>query len=139
MITGGDGNDQIAGGQGNDMIDGGAGNDQITGGQGNDMITGGAGDDIMDGGPDVGDDIFVFGGDFGNDTINGFDANPSGGHDLLDISALGINAGNFDDRVTIEDYGSDIEVEIEGEGTILLVGINDNEQNIITQADFLLG
>ena len=139
MIDGGDGNDQIAGGQGTDMISGGAGDDQITGGQGNDMITGGAGNDIMDGGPDDGDDTFVFGSNFGDDVINNFQANSIGGNDLLDISALGITASTFEDSVVIEDYGSDIEVTVDGGDTILLVGVNDNEQNIITQADFLLG
>ena len=42
----------------------------------------------MNGG--AGNDTFVFGPGFGADTINGFDANPTGGQDLLDISDLGV-------------------------------------------------
>ena len=54
----------------------------------------------MDGG--TGNDIFVFGPDFGNDTIRGFDAKAKGGQDRLDISQLGITAADFASKVTID-------------------------------------
>jgi hypothetical protein len=39
----------------------------------------------MNGG--AGNDTFVFASGFGNDRIQGFDANPADGQDLLDVSA----------------------------------------------------
>ncbi len=53
----------------------------------------------MDGG--LGNDTFVFGVNFGNDTIKCFDAKATGGQDLLDISNLGITSDNFKERVQI--------------------------------------
>ncbi len=49
---------------------------------------------------------------FGDDIINGFDANPGGGQDLLDISGLGITAATFSGSVKITDLGSNTLVEI---------------------------
>jgi Ca2+-binding RTX toxin-like protein len=72
----------------------------MNGGAGNDIMNGGAGNDIMNG--DTGNDTFVFAPSFGNDRINGFDANPGGGQDLLDIGAFGITAANFATRVDID-------------------------------------
>ena len=43
----------------------------------------------------AGNDIFKFLAGFGQDTIADFDANPTGGQDLMDISALGISAAKF--------------------------------------------
>jgi hypothetical protein len=57
----------------------------------------------MNGG--AGNDTFIFIGTFGNDDITGFDANPAGGQDLLNISALGVTAANFNTRVTIAAAG----------------------------------
>jgi len=72
---------------------------------------------------------------FGNDTIRpGFDANPSGGQDLLDISGLGINAGNFAASVQITAVGADTSVDI-GADHVLLQGV---AAAAITSTDFLL-
>ena len=76
--------DTITGGNGKDVLNGGGGNDILSGGRGADVLNGGAGNDTMDGGP--GDDVFIFAAGFGKDGVLGFDANPSGGQDLLDIS-----------------------------------------------------
>ena len=57
---------------------------------GNDTLDGGAGNDTLIGG--AGNDVFKFLAGFGQDTITDFDANPAGGQDLMDISALGITA-----------------------------------------------
>ena len=73
----------------------------------------------------------------GSDTITGFDADVTGGQDQLDISALGITAGNFAASVTITDLGADTQVAI-GTDSILLVGVNGTAPNIITVDDFLL-
>ena len=113
----------------------GAGNDTIKAGAGDDIIIGGTGNDTMNG--DAGNDIFIFGAEFGNDRVNGFDANPSGGQDRLDISALGITAATFASNVNITDLGSDTRVQI-GADSILLVGVTGQGQNTITQLDFIL-
>jgi len=63
ILSGGAGNDSMQGNGGNDTLDGGAGNDILYGGDGDDTLTGGAGRDT-----------FVFGLNFGKDTITDFDA-----------------------------------------------------------------
>jgi hypothetical protein len=39
--------------------------------------------------------------------VEGFDANPAGGQDRLDISAFGIGSADFSMRVAIADVGAD--------------------------------
>jgi len=115
-------------------IVGGAGNDTLNGGGGNDTLTGGAGNDTMNGG--TGANHFIFAAGFGNDTIAGFDANPTGGQDLIDLDpSLGINAGNFNTQVVITDLGADTQVTI-GANSILLVGVNGVGANTLTIDDF---
>ncbi|MDH1620166.1 hypothetical protein N5F07_03220 [Pseudomonas chengduensis] len=130
------GNDTLLGGDGNDLLDGGDGNDVLIGGLGNDVMTGGAGDDFMD--ASQGNDILVFGANFGNDTVIGFDANPAGGQDLLNIAAFGLTLDTFASRVAIGDAGNDTVVTINGVdgGTITLVGVSNH--TTVTVADFQL-
>jgi Ca2+-binding RTX toxin-like protein len=108
-------------------------------GYGNDLantITGNVANNILDGGGGL--DTFTFILSFGNDTINGFDADPAGGQDLLNISAFGITSTDFASRVKIADVGADTLVTIDGNPaqTIRLVGIDSAA--MVTQADFLL-
>jgi Ca2+-binding RTX toxin-like protein len=117
------------------VITGGAGNDNLSGAGGDDTLIGGLGNDALNGG--AGNDLFVFGAGFGNDTITGFDANPTGGQDVLDISGLGITAATFAANVLIADLGVDTQVTIAG-NTILLSGVDGVGANTITQADFFL-
>ncbi len=70
VISAGSGTDIITAGNGNDTINGGSGNDIIRAGNGNDIINGGAGNDTPTAG--VGNDTFVFGADFGKDTVTEF-------------------------------------------------------------------
>jgi Ca2+-binding RTX toxin-like protein len=115
-------------------IVGGAGSDTLSGGAGDDTITGGAGNDTMNGG--TGNDTFIFAPGFGNDTIAGFDADATGGQDLLAMDAsLGINAANFNTQVVITDLGADTQVTI-GASTITLLGVNGVGANSITIDDF---
>jgi Ca2+-binding RTX toxin-like protein len=93
FITGNAGANVLSGNAGNDRINGGAGADTISGGDGIDIINGGAGNDSLRGG--AGNDVFAFQSGFGNDRIADFDANPSGGQDHIDLSALGITSANF--------------------------------------------
>ena len=95
-IDGGGGNDALTGSAAADVIIGRAGTDTLNGGIGNDTLEGGGGNDTMNGGND--NDTFRYltvAGGFGADTITGFDANPNGGQDVINLAGLGINAGNF--------------------------------------------
>jgi Ca2+-binding RTX toxin-like protein len=143
ILFGGAGNDRLDGGAGNDRLDGGAGddnligglgNDSLVGGAGNDRLEGGAGNDIMNGG--AGNDVFVFAArGFGNDIIQpGFDANPAGGQDLLDISGLGVRASTFNANVHVAASGPNTLITL-GTDSVLLQNVSPAE---ISQNDFLL-
>ncbi|MNS13614.1 Poly(beta-D-mannuronate) C5 epimerase 5 [compost metagenome] len=122
------------GGIGNFASTGNALANVIVGGADNDVLTGGAGNDSMVGG--LGNDTFVFGAaGFGNDSIQGFDVDPAGGQDLLNIAALGVTAANFAANVIIADDGADALVTV-GVDSIRLVGIAD--ATTVTQTDFIL-
>ncbi len=66
-VKGGLGNDIIWANKGNNTLFGDAGDDRLVGAGGNDVIVGGSGDDALHGGG--GDDVFVFGGNWGNDSV----------------------------------------------------------------------
>lgn len=120
----------------NNYLKGGTGNDTLRGMDGNDRLEGGAGNDSLQGG--AGNDIFVFSAPgFGADTIaGGFDFDPAGGQDLLDISGLGITAASFGSSVTIADLGADLRVTIGTAGSFVIQGVGDPAS--ITIDDFLL-
>ncbi len=82
-LFGREGNDSLSGQDGDDRIDGGPGNDVLDGGAGNDVLTGGTGNDFIIGGP--GNDSFVFGKNFGHDTVLDFQA-AGAEHDSLTFS-----------------------------------------------------
>ena len=69
-LEGGAGNDVLMGMNGTDNLIGGLGNDKILGGDGGDRIEGGSGNDVLSG--NLGADTFVFGNDFGRDTVTDF-------------------------------------------------------------------
>ena len=135
-LLGGEGADTLFGEGGNDILDGGDGDDILDGGAGNDIVIGGAGNDTLY--ANQGNDIFMFGPNFGNDTIIGFDANPAGGQDLLNIAAFNLTAATFSSRVSIADAGNDVLVTVNGAdgGSIRLVGVTDHTSVAIT--DFQL-
>ena len=132
FLDGGDGNDNLQGGNGNDVMIGGAGVDTLTGGNGDDILNGQEGNDNLDGG--TGNDIFAFATNFGRDRITGFDSNPNGGQDYLDLVQLGINAGNFASSVSITGSNGNTIVTI-GADNITLVGVNSST---VTIGDFYL-
>ena len=136
LLEGGGGRDLLIGGDGHDRLKGGPEADTLLGGAGSDRLAGNAGDDLLQG--DEGADRFVFGQDFGRDTIADFDANPAGGQDVINLRLLGISAANFDDLVTIADLGRDTLVTVEDGGTILCRGVTGDGANAIDASDFLL-
>ena len=125
----------MRGAGGDDVVNGGAGSDNIDGGTGNDTITGGTGDDVMTGG--AGNDLLVFAAGFGNDVVNSFDANPTGGQDLLDVTAYHLTETSFADAVSILQSGADTVVHI-GADTITLTGVSGFGANAVTIDDFKL-
>jgi Ca2+-binding RTX toxin-like protein len=120
----------------NVIADTGGGNNVLSGLGGNDTITGGAGNDTMSGG--TGNDVFVFHTGFGNDVITDFDANPTGGQDLLDISAYALTAATFAAHVSIVAGGGNTQITIDGTDHFTLVGVNGVVPNLITSQDFIL-
>ncbi|WP_414925046.1 VCBS domain-containing protein, partial [Pseudomonas sp. IT-P291] len=117
-------NHTMLGSQANDILLGGAGDDLFFGGLGNDTLNGGLGNDTF---------AFAAAG-FGNDSIQGFDVNPSGGQDLLNIAGLGISSETFATSVSIAADGADTVIGI-GVDSIRLVGVNSAG---IDQTDFIL-
>ncbi|WP_057395707.1 beta strand repeat-containing protein, partial [Pseudomonas fluorescens] len=117
-------NHTMLGGLANDVLVGGAGDDLFFGGLGNDMLNGGLGNDTF---------AFAAAG-FGNDSIQGFDVDPAGGQDLLNIAGLGISSETFAANVSIAADGADTLIGI-GMDSIRLVGVNSAG---IDQADFIL-
>lgn len=132
ILDGGAGNDIIDGGDQADNLIGGDGDDSLTGGRGQDRLEGGIGNDSLEGGLHA--DVFVFGPGFGDDTVADFDSNPAGGQDLLDVSAMGINALMFAALVDIQASGSDTIVTI-GLNSITLTGVAAGS---VTIDDFIL-
>jgi Ca2+-binding RTX toxin-like protein len=128
----------VLGNTGANTLDGGAGNDTLDGGSGNDIILGGFGDDVIDGASGGGNDTIT--GGPGADTINvtsgndrivhlstgdvfdtiiGFDNNPSGGQDFVDLDtlfdSLGAAGGGRAGRVQFVDTGPDVQVNIDAD------------------------
>ena len=60
---------------------------------------------------------------FGNDTLSGFDANPTGGQDKIDLTYLGITSATFGARVAISG-GANAVVTVVNWGTITLTGVH---------------
>ncbi|HEY8577754.1 MAG TPA: peroxidase family protein [Devosia sp.] len=109
QLFGGAGDDVMNGDDDNDVLDGGLGNDVLNGGNGNDTVIGGAGDDTINVGS--GNDTIRYSATgFGNDTITGFDANPTqGGQDLIDLRGLGLTAAMIGTANTSRIHIQDIE------------------------------
>ena len=71
ILNGEDGDDKIYGGNGNDTLNGGNGKDYLYGESGDDTLNGGKGNDYLSGGR--GNDTYVFGKNWGVDSIYNYD------------------------------------------------------------------
>ncbi|HYS27287.1 MAG TPA: peroxidase family protein [Vicinamibacterales bacterium] len=146
-IRGGTGNDVLTGNNGADTLDGGDGADIINGNNGNDVITGGAGNDTMSGGAhdaladNATGNVYRFGLGSGQDSVSGFDSNPAGGQDRLDVSARGITAANFASRVLITPVTN---LDLTVDTLVTFIGTTDTVRLLgvaaatVTSADFIL-
>ena len=103
-VHGGDGNDVLWANSGSNRLFGDAGDDRLVGGRGDDVLAGGRGNDRLHGGG--GQDIFVFGGEWGNDTVEQFDGGKvtlwfdKGDEDKWDAKNLTYTDGNNSVRVS---------------------------------------
>ncbi|MEN9643698.1 MAG: hypothetical protein RL238_367 [Actinomycetota bacterium] len=131
-INGGGGNDNLSGSAAGDVLNGGSGDDILVGNGGVDIITGAGGNDTIT--PGAGNDTVIFGiGDNAN-TVIGFDSNPTGGQDRLDVRALGVTAANFNATVIRQQVGANTRITI-GAVRITLTNVN---VGTITVADFIV-
>lgn len=142
----------LTGTSGPDTLTGKAGNDVLIGNGGNDVLTGGAGNDSLWG--STGSDRFVFGAQFGNDSINDFQNSKAVGldHDVIDLRGLGITAEEFATDVKIAYTEPNpakpiatVTIAVGGvlEGTIVLAhmagpALDPSGRSTLTVRDFLL-
>ncbi len=112
IITGNNGANRLFGFDGADTLNGGLGNDVIVGGKGDDSI------DVSKGN----DRVFYTDVLDGNDTVTGFDGNPAGGQDQINLDLLfdsaGVAAKDRAARVEIAPSGAGVEVRVDTDDTI---------------------
>jgi Ca2+-binding RTX toxin-like protein len=112
--TGNAGNNRLTGTNGANSLFGMGGSDTLDGGQGNDTLNGGGGGDT-----------YVFGPNFGKDTINGFDVN--GDSVLLDHTVFP-NAANLASAISQDPNNANNALfTANGGNTILFVGVTAND------------
>ncbi len=99
---------------GNDILSGNSGANTLNGQAGDDVLNGEGGNDILIGG--AGNDTFVFEGDFGNDTIQDFQA----GFDRLDF-------GDFDGPLNVSQDGADVVLSFASDNSVRLEGVNASD------------
>jgi Ca2+-binding RTX toxin-like protein len=144
LIVGNSGANSLSGGGGNDTIIGGAGNDTINANNGDVRIAYLAMADVLDTAAN------------GQDTINNFDANASGGQDVIDLTALFDSLGSaFDTNAARQaavqwsfSSGSSttatLQLDLDGaagfEYTLATVNlVNSTASNLDKSADLVLG
>jgi Ca2+-binding RTX toxin-like protein len=146
--TGNDLANKIGGNAGANALFGGGESDTIEGGGGNDTVTGGAGDDRIN--VITGNDTVLYTSKLdGQDVIDNFDGNASGGQDVLNLDALFDTlsvSGNRADHVSIvvNTNGSvDVRVDADGNAGFELVVATLNLANpadsITVGQDVLVG
>lgn len=92
-LEGGADDDVLRGANGKDKLFGDAGDDILDGGRGKDRLEGGAGDDALTGGKAR--DVFVFGGDWGTDTVVDLDADADSLVFLSEVRSASDFSGNL--------------------------------------------
>ncbi len=117
--TGNAGANHLVGNAGANTLSGSDGNDTLDGGLGNDVVIGGKGDDQID--VSLGNDTVKFITPLdGHDVITGFDANPAGGQDVLNLDGLFDSLGIADPTTRAAD------VQITGGAGLFDVLVNSN-------------
>ena len=113
--------DAILGTAGADVLEGLGGDDSLQGGHADDVLDGGAGNDALYGGfsggaawSGSGNDTYVFGRGYGQDTI--YDRDTSAGN-VDSVRLVGLNAGD----VVLRRVGNDLRIEVKDSGDSLRV------------------
>jgi Ca2+-binding RTX toxin-like protein len=96
-VMGTTGNDAFYGSDTGDVVYGLSGNDYLYGGSGNDVLDGGTGNDVLSGA--AGDDTYVFGPNYGTDTIM-----ETAGNDIIDVMDMDY------DQLWLEKVGNDLKI-----------------------------
>lgn len=138
-LSGGGGEDVLDGGQGSDTLWGGAGNDTLKGGTGVDTMDGGAGNDDLDGGSGndrllggAGADTYRFGRGSGSDYITNSDSDAVG----IDADTILLGAGIIPTDLTLNRYGDDLIIRINGTDDLLQVKsyfVNDGASSSVVE------
>ena len=126
---GGDGDDEMHGGSGNDRMYGNADNDRMLGGAGRDFLNGGSGDDELTG--NLNNDVFIFSGAHGNDTIIDFAANAA--TERLDFTMLGTMNNFAQVSAAMSQVGANVVIQTGASSSITLLNVNMAD---ITAIDF---
>ena len=114
-------------------LDGQGGNDYLLDSAfSGDVLIGGTGNDLLDL-RTGGNDSIKFAAGSGVNSVLGFDADPTGGQDLIDVSGRGFSAGSIGTSILISASGSDTLVTI-GADTIRLFGVASAN---VTATDFV--
>ena len=109
------GNESLYGKSGTDMLFGGAGDDRLYGYDGDDILDGGAGNDTLSGGD--GSDTYIFGRNFGNDTV--LDHNRNG----TDTDIIRFSDGQTQSDFTFKREGSNLQIAAkDGSGKVTVSG-----------------
>ncbi len=149
-LHGGAGNDTLNGDEGNDVLIGRAGNDILNGGAGDDVLNGGVGNDILGGNMSMGDsgnDTYIFGRNYGQDTISDYDST-AGNNDIIrlaegltstdvtlwrDVSNLYLGINGTSDTIMVQNWFEDPACRVEkiqfADGTVW-------DATIMSQAPF---
>lgn len=128
-LYGGDGDDYLNGQAGDDVIMGDAGNDSLFGGTGNDTLDGGMGNDVLRGG-DYGTGIktYVFGLNYGQDTIEPYVDSPT------DFYIVQFKPDIAPSDITVSRAGSDLVLSVNGTTDMLTIKYAlQNRQGASTQ------
>lgn len=134
VLNGAGGADVLNGGSENDSLNGGGDNDTLIGGTGDDSLVGGSGDDVLNGGADadtlsggLGNDLFVFGGGWGQDQITDFSAGAGAGDVISFTTNLFADFAAVLARTTDDGLGNCVITR--GGNTITLMGVTKAQLN----------
>lgn len=118
---------------GNNSITGAKGDDKMSGGADNDTLNGGIGDDKMTGG--IGADTYMYGANFGADTITDFNRGEGDEITLLSFGAIQSVVDLFA-KATVTEAGGNTEIDFGGGNTLTL---NNVAKNSLVDSDFNFG
>jgi hypothetical protein len=85
------------------------------------------------------DTINFAGGAIGSDSLANFDADPTGGQDLIDLRIFGITSASYSTSVTAVQSGANTMVTVDVGGVLGTIRLNGINVALIDETDFILG